>query len=138
MWPRRSTILTADGAPKLHRHYLIGTGKTFGVFVHHFVGSDEPAIFHDHPWTWAIALVLRGGYTEERRDRTGAEVARRWLGPGRVNLLLPGVFHRVELRDGRPAWTLFIHARKTRRWGFLDAVTGAFELWRPRVARASS
>ncbi len=135
MWPQRSTILGDDGAPKIHRHYLLGTGKTFGVFLHHFVGSDARTVFHDHPWTWGVALVLRGGYTEESRDRDGTTFARRWLGAGRINVLLPGVFHRVELRDGRPAWTLFIHARKVRRWGFLDSVTGAFAFWSPSDRR---
>jgi hypothetical protein len=81
-----------------------------------------------------LSLVLRGGYLEERRGRDDPATTRRWLPPGRLNLLLPGVFHRVELRDGRAAWTLFVHGRKVRRWGFLDAVTGAFRLWSPAKA----
>ena len=131
MWPQRATIFGEGDAPKIHRHYLVGTGKTFGVFLHHFVGSDPPTQFHDHPWTWGVAIVLHGGYIEERCDRGGNRRVRRWLGPGRVNVLRPGVFHRVELRDRRSAWTLFVHGRKIRRWGFLDSVTGAFELWSP-------
>ena len=129
MWSQRSTILADDGEPKIHRHYLVGTGKTFGVFLHHFVGSDAHTVFHDHPWTWGIALVLYGGYIEERRDRDGTKLTRRWLRAGRINVLVPGVFHRVELLEGRPAWTLFVHGRKTRTWGFLDSLTGAFEPW---------
>src|SRR5437868_2995851 len=86
MWPARSTIEGDDGAPKIHRHYLVGTRKTFGVFLHHFVGSDSPTEFHDHPWSWSLSLVLRGGYSEERRRRHDATVTRRWLGPGRLNL----------------------------------------------------
>ncbi len=131
MWPARSTIHGDDGAPKIHRHYLLGTGKTFGVFLHHFVGSDLPTEFHDHPWSWSVSLVLRGGYGEERRLRDDGTVTRRWLGPGALNLIPPGVFHRVELRDRRPAWTLFLHGPKIRNWGFLDATTGAFRFWSP-------
>ena len=127
--PPRSTIPGDDGSPKIHRHYLLGTGKTFGVFLHHFVGSDSPTEFHDHPWSWGVSLILRGGYTEERCLGSDRTITRRWLGPGRLNLLLPNVFHRVELRDRRPAWTLFIHGPKTRRWGFLDSITGAFRYW---------
>ena len=141
MWPARASILDEDGTPKLHRYYLFGSGKTFGVFVHHFVGSDDPTTFHDHPWTWGVSIVLRGGYIEDRRERHAAIVSRRWLGPGRINILRPGVFHRVELRGGRPAWTLFVHGRKVRRWGLLDAVTGAFRFWSPLArddARAPS
>lgn len=129
MWPRRATILDDGGRPKIHRHYLLGSGKTFGVFLHHFVGSDSPTQLHDHPWTWGVSLILRGGYIEERRTREAATSTRRWLGPGRINVLRPGIFHRVELRDHRPAWTLFVHGRVVRRWGFLDAVTRAFTLW---------
>ena len=133
MWPERSTIRDDDSAPKIHRYYLFGTGKTFGVFVHHFVGDDAPAMFHDHPWSWGISLVLRGGYIEERREPDG-RVAKRLLRPGRLNWLRPGMFHRVELRDRRPAWTLFVHGPKVTRWGFLDAVTGAFRFWSPSDA----
>jgi len=135
MWRPRATILGDDGAPKLHRFYLFGSGTTFGVFLHHFVGSDAPHIFHDHPWPWGLSLVLRGGYTEERCAGASAPVTRRTLRPGRLNLLRPGTFHRVELRDHRPAWTLFVHGPKVRRWGFLDRVTGAFALWSPTNAR---
>ncbi len=129
MWPARATIAGQGGDAKIHRHYLVGTGKTFGVFLHHFVASDAPTEFHDHPWSWGVSIVLRGGYTEERRRRDDRTVTRRWLGPGRFNLLLPGVFHRVELRERRPAWTVFIHGPKVREWGFLDSMTGAFRFW---------
>ena len=135
VWPKRFTILSDEGAPKIHRHHLLGTGKRVGVYLNHFVRSDAPDMFHDHPWRWGVALVLRGGYVEERRLREGSNRTRRWLGPLRLNVLRPGVFHRVELRDRRPAWTLFVHGPKVRKWGFLDAVTGAFQLWLPSDPR---
>ncbi len=93
------------------------------------VGSDSPTEFHDHPWSWAVSLVLRGGYVEDRRRRDEPTIARRWLSVGRFNWLPPRIFHRVELRDDRPAWTLFVHGPKIRKWGFLDAVTGNFRFW---------
>jgi hypothetical protein len=130
MRPQRSTIPGNDGKPKLYRDYLFGSGKTFGVFVHHFVGSDAPTQFHDHPWSWGLSVVLGGGYVEERLRRDDSTITRRWLKPGRFNLLLPGTFHRVELREGRAAWTLFVHGPKIRKWGFLDSATGTFRLWR--------
>jgi hypothetical protein len=138
VWPPRTTIFDDEGRPKIHRFYLFGTGKTFGVFLHHFVGDDAPTTFHDHPWTWGISVVLRGGYVEERRDHEPAQSRRRWLGPGRLNFLRPGVFHRVELRQGRSAWTLFVHGRKTRRWGFLDSRTGDFRFWSPPDSRVDA
>lgn len=129
MWPPTATIFDEHGKPKLHRHYLLGTGKTFGVFLHHFVGSDSPTEFHDHPWSWALSFVLRGGYVEDRRGRHDPTIVRRWVSAGRFNRIPPHIFHRVELRDGRPAWTLFVHGPKIRKWGFLDVVTGSFRFW---------
>jgi hypothetical protein len=137
VWPSRATIFDADGRPKIHRYYLLGTGKTSGAFLHHILGDDAPAVFHDHPWSWGVAIVLRGGYFEERCDRRGANRVSRWLGLGSINMLRPGVFHRVELRDRRSAWTLFVHTRATRRWGFLDSV-GSFRFWSRDSARLRS
>lgn len=130
MSPERATIPGDDGKPKFHRYYILGTGKTFGLFLHHFVRSDAPRQFHDHPWSWGVSIILRGGYLEERRRRDGGAVTRRHRKPGRCNVLLPGVFHRVEVCENRPAWTLFLHGPKVRDWGFLDAVTGSFRFWR--------
>jgi hypothetical protein len=132
VWGERTTIFGVDGRAKLHRRYLIGTGKTFGVFLHHFVASDEPWRMHDHPWSWAFALVLAGGYREWRLGADGIERSR-WLGPRRINVVRG--FHRVELRGGRPAWTLFVHGPKVRRWGFLDLITRSFQLWSPTKSR---
>jgi hypothetical protein len=129
MWPERTKIRGVDGRPKLYRYYLVGRGDTFGMFLHRFVASDETWRMHDHPWRWAFALVLAGGYREWRLGADGRERSR-WLGPGRVNVIRWPGFHRVELA-GRPAWTLFIHGPKVRRWGFLDLTTRAFELWSP-------
>jgi hypothetical protein len=127
VWPPRATIFNPDGSPRLHRYYLVGSGNTFGVFVHHFVASDEEWRMHNHPWRWAFALVLAGGYREWRLGADGRQRSR-WLGRGRVNLV--GGFHRVELA-GRPAWTLFVHGPKIRRWGFLNLMTRVFALWSP-------
>lgn len=59
----------------------------------------------------------------------------RWLGPGRINIVSGTDFHRVELPARRPAWTLFVHGRKVRQWGFLNLVTRTFELWSPETQR---
>ncbi len=133
MWPERFTILSVDGCPKVHRYRLIGRGNDFGVYLHHFVASDEIWRMHDHPWRWAFAVVLAGGYREWRRTREGRSTSR-WLGPGSINVLGGHDFHRVEIPDGQPAWTLFVHGPKIRRWGYLDLRTLTFELWSPRRA----
>jgi hypothetical protein len=37
-----------------------------------------------------------------------------------VNFLRGEDFHRVVLRDGRPAWTLFVHGPRVKGWGFMQ------------------
>ena len=123
-WPPKASICR-DGEPYLNRYYLLGTGKTLGFFLHHIVASDSHDELHNHPWPWAVSLVLAGGYDEHRRQGDGT-VIKRWIGPGRLNILRASDFHRLELRDQRPAWTLFFHARALTHWGFLDPITGAF------------
>jgi hypothetical protein len=108
-----------QGQPYLERYYLFGA---FGwhVYVHRFVDSDPDRGLHDHPWSRALSLVLSGGYDEVRGQGGGDRCSRvRHIRPGRLNLLRGKDFHRVVLRGGRPAWTLFIHGPRTKGWGFL-------------------
>jgi len=135
MWPARAIVPAADGSPKFYRYYLIGSGATRGLLLHHFVGSDAAHELHDHPWGWGISLIIAGGYRETRRVRDGGLSTRRF-GRGSLNVIRGTDFHRVELIDGRPAWTLFLHGRVVKRWGVLDLVTGAFRAWTRPARRA--
>lgn len=107
-------VIAEDGKPYLERYYV---ASLFGlrVYLHRFVGSDPARGLHDHPWRWAVSLVLAGFYIEERRTGTAPV---RWL-----NVLTGDTFHRVVLPDGeRDAWTLFIHRQgRAKSWGFLRA-----------------
>jgi len=114
------------GEPYLERYYLFGA---FGwhAYLHRFVDSDPDRGLHDHPWGRALSLVLTGGYDEIRgipggpgETQTEAPAMARTLGPGRVNLLRGADFHRVVLRQGRPAWTLFVHGPRIKGWGFVQ------------------
>jgi hypothetical protein len=119
------------GEPYLERYYVVGL---FGwhVYLHRFVDSDPDRGLHDHPWGRAVSLVLAGGYDELRFawhvgvPKPGARVAeppivRRHVRPWRLNLLRGSDYHRVVLREGRPAWTLFLHGPRVKGWGFLRA-----------------
>lgn len=132
--------LIKDGdTPYLERYYV---GSPFGlrIYLHRFVASDPDRGMHDHPWQWALSIILSGWYYEERRDTL----------PGRprmvrrLNWLRGDTFHRVLLpRDqaaitawGRPAeptddfgidserlpaecWSLFLHrVGHAKQWGF--------------------
>jgi hypothetical protein len=114
------------GEPYLERYYLAGL---FGwhTYLHRFVDSDPDRGLHDHPWRRAVSLVLTGGYDELRFAKppsAGAHVEEppirsRHVRPWRLNLLRGTDYHRVVLRGGRPAWTLFVHGPRVKGWGFL-------------------
>jgi len=117
-----------QGEPYLERYYLASLDriglKGWHAYLHRFVDSDPDRGLHDHPWGYALSLVLTGGYDEHRfakgcsaagQDRT---LTRR-LRPGRINRLRGEDYHRVVLRGGRPAWTLFMHGPRIKGWGFL-------------------
>lgn len=137
-------ISRKDGTPYLRRWYLTGGGKqlyegcygNWSVFLHNFVNSDpKEEGLHDHPWKWAISLILCGGYTEVRLGlgdpypcstghilRQQVEV-RRFVKPWSFNFIRGTDFHRVELEEGKQCWSLFLHAKRLKEWGFLDPIT---------------
>lgn len=116
-----------QGEPYLERYYLFGISG-WHCYLHRFVASDPDRGLHDHPWDRAVSLVLSGGYEEIRlldRDRGHTEVRR--IRPGQLNKLRGEDFHRVVLRDNRPAWTLFLHGPRVKGWGFLH--NGTFRVY---------
>lgn len=115
-------LIKIEDKPYLERYYL---GTWFGVtcYLHRFVSGDGDRAVHDHPWTGAAALVLAGGYREERLvhmdPATGWAVKLRRMFPGRVNFIGRRSFHRIT--ETKPeTWTLFMHARRCKGWGFLE------------------
>jgi hypothetical protein len=120
------------GSPYLSRYYIFGSafddnGKRvrrswmpISLFLHKFHRSDDDGALHSHPWRWSIALILRGGYSEERR--VGDGVVRRLVRPFRFNFIRGTDYHRVDLL-GESAWTLFLAGPKVSTWYFWDRVT---------------
>lgn len=97
--------------------------KYVGVRVHHITASDPGQEYHDHPW-WYITIILRGGYTELTpiiRDGKVVGEQMRWRGPGHIRFRRASSWHRLVVRDGDDAWTLFIMGRPSHPWGFLTA-----------------
>jgi hypothetical protein len=107
------------GEPYLERYYLGGALGWHG-YLHRFVDSDPDRGLHDHPWDRALSVVLVAGYDEMRGDPGTGRITRRFVGPWRLNRLRGADFHRVVLRGGRPAWTLFVHGPRTKGWGFVQ------------------
>ncbi len=98
----------------LRRYYLLRL-PFFRAFLHQMHAHDTGRHSHSHPWTWARALVVTGGYLE---FRSGTPDTYRWLSPGDVNVLNPGDYHRIE--DVRSdTWTLFCAGTRRSDWGFL-------------------
>ena len=112
------TITDPNGDPYLTRWYL-WPGKPrsfadgaddstsrapFAIFIHFFHRSDKDRDQHNHPWAVSWALILKGGYVEQRGD------AMRTFRPGTVNVIRKDDYHRVELLDPkRGSWSLFCH-----------------------------
>ena len=77
---------------------------------------------HDHPWPY-FTLILRGGYYEwipqfDQDGKLSCEV-RKWRGPGHFRICRPTSYHRIELKEGVTAWTLFMPGPQKQEWGFL-------------------
>lgn len=139
-------IVGRDGrSPYLSRWYLLGAPRDsagrivaavkgqwrerlpVNVFLHRFHRSDDDGALHSHPWKWSLALVLAGGYSEERRAGDG--VFRRTVGPLSLNFIRADDYHRVDLLEA-DAWTLFVAGPKAGTWFFWDREKKARAGWR--------
>lgn len=125
----------SDGSVYLRRYGVVDLPDGGHVYLHRIERSDEDSALHDHPWP-ANALILVEGYREERRVvdvtmPTRYDVERQRFKPGDVNPIMTDTFHRIDLIDGRPAWTILLTGPKVQRphgqdsWSFWDRATGA-------------
>lgn len=115
--------IKVGGKDYLQRYYL---GTVLGVqfYIHRFLDSDPDEEVHDHPWRWAVSLILAGHYSEELLDTE----KRRHMWPGRLNVITGTKFHRVHfINDGQPdVWTLFFHGKRVKGWGFFNKKTHGY------------
>lgn len=111
-----------DDRSYLERYHLLRLPFGYRAYLHRFVASDPGRGLHNHPWKYALSLVLCGRYRETRmlNARAGNALQDRWLRPGRLNIISGEVFHRVNLPDNAECWSLFIHAPKAKSWGFIQ------------------
>lgn len=121
---KRVIMDRVDNEPYLERYYpLFNTRQhtCFNVYIHKFLKGD-PDDVHDHPWPYAT-FILSGGYYEWipqfNADGTKSCEVRKWRGPGHFRICRPDSYHRVELKPGVTAWTLFMPGPHKRQWGFL-------------------
>lgn len=97
------------------------------LYLHRFMRDDDDRALHDHP-SWALSLILHGGYIEHTIAAGGIHVRREYA-PGCLRFLGTRHAHRIELHrdaEGRavPCWTLFLFGPSVREWGFHCPVRG--------------
>jgi len=147
--PPRVIYDREGGTPYLSRWYLIGkqraedpeipgnlvdTTKSIwerlpvNLFLHRFHRSDDDGALHSHPWLWCVSFVLVAGYSEERRDVD--KVKRHTIRPFTFNFLTNSTYHRVDLIDGKEAWSLFLVGPRVSTWYFWDRERLARCNWR--------
>jgi hypothetical protein len=122
---RKITIMDrVCNEPYLERYYLFLKDRKrfpFNVFLHKFLKGD-PDDVHDHPWPYAT-LILKGGYYEwvPVFNTLGEKIneIKYWRGPGHFRICSPNSYHRIELKEGVTAWTLFMPGPQKQEWGFL-------------------
>lgn len=121
---RRCRLIHRGQGERYLERYWLGRWRGVTAYLHRFVAADADEWVHDHPWSWSVAIVLTGGYREERLEHfdpaTGWKARLRILGGWRrINLIRGRDFHRIV--DSIPeTWTLFIHGPRVKGWGFLQ------------------
>lgn len=137
-WLGLSLVRRSEKTPYFHlpgymRRFWLWRSKLVSVRIHHILRSDNDRHLHCHPW-WNISIVLRGGYFEwmpNPKAVTPQGIIRKWRGPGSIVLRKSSSRHRLDLPAGTTTWSIFIHGRKSREWGFYTEE--GFVHWREYV-----
>lgn len=95
----------------LFTQWPIASGNGLELRLHCF-HRDDPDACHNHAWEWS-SLILEGGYWD-----IGADGGMQWREPGELLREDGSRFHKIALRDGREAWSLFLRGPDIREWGF--------------------
>lgn len=80
---------------------------------------SDPAILHDHPWSYA-SLILKNGYYEHTQD------GKRFYGVGSLLFRDGSIPHKLEVVEGKPSLSLIVTTKPWRQWGFQSK-----EGWKP-------
>lgn len=121
----------------LERFYLGRIGQWI-FYLHKICASDPDRGLHDHPWD-GFSFLLCGEYDEEvlmpfiqdQVNLISASYSRGYpttYGLGRLltayrrvrwfNRISGTKFHRVVLIASNPVWSLFVHNKRRKAWGF--------------------
>ena len=95
----------------LLRWWIIPRNGLYNLYLHEIRKSDDDSAMHDHPWE-NTSLVISGGYLEHTPEGVFERKA------GDIVHRKPTDLHRLEVRPGETAITLFATGPKVRDWGF--------------------
>ena len=106
-----------DGSLYLTRWQLFKC-KWFRVLLHQIHKADKDRHLHNHPWPWAVSLVLRGGYREISNPALlSCTLNHKEHNAPTLNVLNGLMYHRItEVRPN--TFTLFIAGPRSKDWGF--------------------
>ena len=127
----RVRVIHIDGQPYLERYALFRC-RWFTAYIHRFVTEDAERWLHNHPWQWSCGIPLCGGYLEERLrwldPKHGLVIRLREVCRFQCNLISAKDFHRI-VRVRPCTWSLFLHTRRVKGWGFITAREKALNYW---------
>lgn len=84
--------------------------KLFSIRIHHWISSDDPRHFHDHPWHY-VSLVIKGSYIDV--SEKGEMYRPRWS----IQHYPPLHRHSVKIQP-TGCWTIVFTGPEVRQWGF--------------------
>lgn len=105
--------------------YILFECSWFGIYLHHFIGSDHDRALHDHPWKF-ISIILWGAYDEVHGiDCNGYLVGydgdlltkKKHRRIGSFGYRAATWRHRVILTTPE-VWSLMLVSGRKRKWGF--------------------
>jgi hypothetical protein len=120
-------VITRDNEDPYLVRWLLCEFKGYKIYIHKFLRSDMDRELHNHPWSFGLSLILKGGYIEERLV-LGTPVTSHVYLPGDWNWISPECFHRVDLITNE-AWSIILVGPRVREWGFVDRDNLTFVDW---------
>jgi hypothetical protein len=144
------TAETPGAGPYMTR--ILSPWRVLGIkpMINRFLREDSDRHLHNHPWKWALSIVLCGSYDETRLAADAEDCQRLYAAAGgdptdmpadlftrsrrvrRFNLLRASDYHRVTRLHGR-VWTFFITGPAIQDWGFL--INGKHVPWSKYLKR---
>ena len=85
----------------------------FSIRLHHWISSDDPRHYHDHPWHY-LSWVIKGSYKDVHEGEKCRDYGE-------------GTHARCQVRDLRERWSL-AHYRPTHRHSVEVPPTGCWTI----------